>query len=242
MSYSYGKWTKYHMMMENMTLVDYLPKTQLFSETAFWKLLNEYGMVVVKPSEGKQGYGVVQVSKCGVNQYEIHYKKNKMILDSCLLHEFLDKILQKNKLHIVQQKISLATIEGNPFDIRVMVQRKKDAIEWEVTGKVAKVAEDGYFITNVVKELQTIEQAYEQSDIKGIDFAELTIEMDNISLVTAYELQEFYPDSKVFGLDLGITADGRLFIIEANLSPSIGMFKKVNDKTIYQRIKEFMEG
>lgn len=242
MSYSYGKWAKYHVMMENKTLVDYLPKTQLFSETAFWKHLNEYGTVVIKPSEGKQGYGVVQVSKCGLNQYGIHNQKNKMILDSCLLHEFLDKILQKNKLHIVQQRIPLATIKGNPFDIRVMVQRKKTAIEWEVTGKIVKVAEDGYFITNVVKEFQTLEQAYEKSDIEGIDFAELTVEMDNISLVTAYELQEFYPDSKVFGLDMGITVDGRLFIIEANLSPSIGMFKKINDKTIYQRIKKFMEG
>jgi len=227
MSYSYGKWTKYHMMMENSTLVGYLPKTLILSQAGFWELLEDHGAVVIKPSEGSQGYGVVQVSKVGENRYEMHSNRNKIICGRIDVEEFLDKEKYGRKLYLVQQKIPLATVEECPFDLRVMVEREKDSIEWKVTGKLAKVAKNGYFITNIAKEILSVEQVFEKSSIKDIDFHLLNTEIDNIALLTAYELGEYYQSSRLIGLDIGLTNSGDLYIIEANLKPSRGMFKKL---------------
>jgi glutathione synthase/RimK-type ligase-like ATP-grasp enzyme len=228
MSYSYGKWTKYHIMKEDNMLVGYLPKTFILTKGAFWKLLHENGTVIIKPSEGSQGYGVVQVSVIGESRYEIHKNRSKIICGEKDLEEFLDKEKYGRKLYLVQQKIPLATVEDCPFDIRVMVEREENTIEWKVTGKLAKVATKGYFITNIAKAILTLEQAIERSSIKDIEVNLLNTEIDNIALLTAYLLGEYYSNSRVIGLDIGITNTGDLYIIEANLKPSRAMFKRLD--------------
>ncbi|MEH7076598.1 YheC/YheD family protein [Neobacillus drentensis] len=227
MSYSYGKWTKYQIMKDNPILVGYLPKTVILSRGNFWELIEENEAVVIKPSGGSQGYGVVQITKIGEDSYEIHSDRNKMICGKNGIEEFLDKEKYGRKLYLVQQKIPLATIEQCPFDIRVMVEKEVDSIEWKVTGKLAKVAKNGYFITNIAKAILTLEQALEDSSIKDIDIQLLNTEIDNIALLTAYELGEYYQSSRIIGLDIGLTNNGDFYIIEANLKPSRGMFKKL---------------
>jgi glutathione synthase/RimK-type ligase-like ATP-grasp enzyme len=215
-------------MKEDHTLVGYLPKTFVLSHATFWKLLPENGTVIIKPSEGSQGYGVVQVSQVGENKYEIHTNRERIVCGLKELEEFLDKEKYRRKLYLVQQKIPLATVEACPFDIRVMVERKENSIEWHVTGKLAKVAKKGYFITNIANAFLTVEQALEKSSIKDIDPNLLNIEIENISLLTAYQLGEYYQGSRLLGLDIGLTNSGDIYIIEANLKPSRAMFKKLD--------------
>jgi hypothetical protein len=81
-------------------------------------------------------------------------------------------------------------VDDCPFDIRVMVEKAENSIEWRVTGKLAKVAKNGYFITNIAKAILTVERALEQSSIKDIDVMLLNTEIDNIALVTAYQLEK----------------------------------------------------
>ncbi|MDI4649689.1 hypothetical protein KB449_32475 [Cohnella sp. F6_2S_P_1] len=56
----------------------------------------------------------------------------------------------KGRGYIVQRRLQLARIQRKPFDIRVMVQRKKGhSSNWNTTGSYAKVAARGYLVTNV---------------------------------------------------------------------------------------------
>lgn len=217
------------MMKEDHTLGGYLPETFLLSDSVFWKQLSDFGALIIKPSEGSRGYGVVQVSQLGENRFEIHSNNSKLICDRNGLEGFLDKEKYSRKLYVLQKKIPLATVEGSPFDIRVMVERKKDSNQWQVTGRLAKVAAKGYFITNIAREILTLNQAFERSSIKDIDIPIITAELDSISLLTAYQLQEYYPGANVLGLDIGITNTGDIYIIEANLKPSRAMFRRLKE-------------
>lgn len=229
MNFSYGKWTKYHIMKEDETLVGYLPKTNLLSEAAFWDHLNENSTVVIKPSEASQGYGIVLISRLGDNRYEIHSQNSRVISDKKDIEDLLDKEKYFRKVYIIQEKIPLAKVDGCPFDIRVMVERQKESNEWHVTGKLAKVAAKGYFITNVAKEILTLNQAIERSAINEINVDILNTEIESISLLTAYQIGEYYPRSLIIGLDIGITDTGELYIIEANLKPSRAIFNRIKE-------------
>jgi len=207
-------------MKEDKVLSGFLPETQLFSEAAFWEQIDYYGSVVMKPSEGAKGYGVVNVSKLSDNQYKLHSQGSKMILPKNLLEDFLNEKRYKRKLHIVQETVPLAEIGGCPFDLRVIVQRRKHSAEWQVTGKMVKLAADGYFITNVAKEILIIKEAIERSTIEDINVNKLEKAINQISLRTAKQLEQYYLESRIIGLDIGLTNQGHLYIIEANLRPS----------------------
>jgi glutathione synthase/RimK-type ligase-like ATP-grasp enzyme len=239
MTYSYGKWTKYQLMKGEENLVWYLPETIVFSVDSFWALLEKFGAIVMKPNEGSQGYGVVQISKLEEGNYEIHSHNRKRMVDRNKLEEFLAREKYARKLYIVQEKIPLARINHCPFDIRVMVQRKQGEEEWHVTGKAVKVADEGFFITNVAKEILMLNQALERSHIENINLEAINTEIDNLSLWTAAKLGTYYQNSRMIGLDIGITSKGQLYIIEANLKPSIGLFKKFLDKQMLRNIRDF---
>jgi glutathione synthase/RimK-type ligase-like ATP-grasp enzyme len=217
-------------MKEDDALAGYLPETHTLTETDFWRMLNQFGAVVIKPSEGSRGYGVLQVTKLRENRFEIHTGNTKINCERRGLAEFLDKDKYRRKMYIVQEKIPLATMEDRPFDIRVMVQRQEDANEWNVTGKLVKVAAKGYFITNVKPEILPLNEAFEKSSLlEDIDFQVISDKLDIIAILTAYQLEEYYPNSQIFGLDIGITDKGKLYIIEANLKPSWALFKKLKE-------------
>jgi hypothetical protein len=55
----------------------------------------------------------------------------------------------------------------------------------------------------------------------------------------AAKLGAYYQNSRMIGLDIGITSKGQLYIIEANLKPGIGIFKKFLDKKILRNFRDF---
>jgi glutathione synthase/RimK-type ligase-like ATP-grasp enzyme len=219
MNFSYGKWTKYQIMKEDPILCDYLPETRLFSSNHFWEFLDLYGEVVIKPSEGARGYGVIHVEMQGDNRYALHGNNLMFSVDKTTLNSFLNEKRFHHKLHIVQQVVPLALIEGSPFDIRVVVKRSPDTNQWKVKRKLARIAAEGYFITNVTKEILPLNEAIERTSANGIQLELLNKELDYLALKTARKLQEYYPVPRTIGIDIGFTQDNELYIIEANLRP-----------------------
>lgn len=238
MQMSKGKWTKYILMKDDEELSLYLPETKQLTEEALWEFLEKYNDVIIKPSRGHYGRGVVKVTALGEDQYEIHYENKKVTLTGknetfdCLKENYLQK-----RLNIVQQRVRLASINGCPFDLRVMVQRKTDSTTWVITGIAAKVASAGFIVTNIAKKILPAETALEQAGLKEIDLIINRIHL--ISLTTAERLQEFYPERRSFGIDIGLDQNGGIWIIEVNVLPTISLFKFLEDQTIYERIKNY---
>ncbi|MBP1934802.1 YheC/YheD family protein [Ammoniphilus resinae] len=236
---SKSKWSKYKLMLQDKELVAHLPETELFTESMLWQFLDKYNQVIVKPSRGSRGYGVIQVSSLGDDQYEIHAENTrKTIKGRKETYEYLvARHLRRKKRYIVQQRIPLATINGCPIDLRVMVQRKKGSSEWVVTGKLVKVANRGFIVTNLAKALLPVDQAISMSSIKDYPLDSLVTTMDQISLRASEELVKSFPNQRTIGYDIGIDQNGQVWIIEANFSPMISLFRRLGDREMYRRIR-----
>lgn len=242
MGTSVGKWTKYTLMKKVEVISSCLPETQLFSEKSLWEFIDKYNEVVFKPSRGDHGRGVILVTPLGSEQYELHEGYDKIILTGkTQTFDYLMGRVKKRGTHIVQQRIHFSNANGRAFDLRAIVQRAKNSSLWEVTGIIGRAACDGFFITNVVVELLTAEQAIASSELYSRPANDILKEINNIALITAEHLEKYYKKYTTISVDMALDKDEKLWIIEVNLDPSIYIFKLLKDKSMYNRIIKYMK-
>ena len=234
---SESKLTKYYVLRASSTLSGALPRTRLFSKRALYDFLDRYSKVIAKPAAGSGGAGVILVTGLGRSKYRIQRgAKRKTKHSKKSTYKYLRKKI--NSRYLVQRGISLARVSGSLFDVRVMVQRKSGQ-PWVVTGMLAKVAGRGYIITNIKRsggKVLPLSTALHRSNIRGASPAAVIARMRQVALLAAQRLSRYYTSQRVFGLDMGVDAKGRVWIIEANLRPDISLFLKLADKSMYRTI------
>lgn len=240
-----NKWQKYRYLQKYKPLAPYIPETRIMSEQAFWELLAKYGHVMVKPIWGSRGRGVIQVSLTGVSRYELHNENNRTTLwREADVNNYIRGVMGTDE-YMVQQRVERPKINGRPFDMRVIIQRKLHSPEWKVTGKVIKVAGEGYVVSNISRsngKVLKFKPGIEQSSIRHLSARQLESEIDRIALLSAKRLSSYFPGHRIYGLDIGLDTNGHIWIIEANLYPSRSHFLKLKDKTMYYRIIRYKNG
>jgi YheC/D like ATP-grasp len=234
---SKSKLTKYSVLRASSSLVSALPRTRRFSKQSLSAFLDQYKKVIVKPATGSGGAGVMLVTRKAKSRYRVQRGPSHHTLHGKLeTYRYLRKKITTP--YLIQRGISLAQVNGSLFDVRVMVQRRSGS-PWVVTGMLAKVAGRGYIITNVKRSkgrVLPIRSAIQRSSIRGASASAIIARLRRIAILAANRLARYYARQKVFGLDMGIDASGRVWIIEANLRPDITLFLKLADKSMYNHI------
>lgn len=235
-----SKWTKYKLLLKSEKLSANLPETAWLSESTFWRMIDKYGEVIIKPTGSYGGNGVIRIRKKDESTYEIHDgAKKKSLTDKTQVSIYIKKKTGKN--NIVQQRIPLATVNGRPFDLRVMVQRRPHS-PWQVTGKLAKVAGKGFIVTNIRMssgKVVSVEYAIKHSALHAMRTSDLLSKLDKIALRSAALLGPSYPWVRTMGIDMAFDTEGKVWIIEVNFAPMLELFLKLKDKSIFHRIKSF---
>jgi len=234
MSIKRDKWLQYRLLRNGSSLAGRLPETQLLRKNALSKMLHHYRSVVLKPRAGSYGRDIVFIRRNGANNYRVHNESNAVTMrDTDKLHKWLRK---KHRGHgyIVQRRLQLAQIGHKPFDIRIMVQRKKGASStWNVTGSYAKVATQGYLVTNVSSRTLPVLEALK---LARIGDRSLLVQAERIARLAAERLGQRYPQLRQIGFDIGIDRNRRIWIIEGNYHPDLRPFRLLRDSSMYRRI------
>jgi glutathione synthase/RimK-type ligase-like ATP-grasp enzyme len=243
--YSRNKWLKYRFMKSSSTLKSHIPRTYRLTRSACWSLIDKYKRIIIKPIGGKRGQGVIQVTKLKNRRYEIHMENRKFrLIGYRYTYKYLKKITG-NRGYMVQRWIHRAKINYRPFDMRVIVQRRKNSSHWEVTGEVAKVAGKGYIVSNIERSRGTVLQvstAIMKSNIKKRSVSKLQRKLDKVAVLSAKRLSRIFPHQRIYGLDMALNRKGRVWVIEANLYPAMSHFQKLQDKTMLRRIMAYKRG
>ena len=242
-----NKWLKYKFM-RTKRLSPYLPKTRIMSKASFWNLLKKYRHVLIKPVKGSRGKGIIQVSSLGNDQFVIHFENRKTkVRGKEKTYQYLIKKIRSSKYrkpskYIVQRRISRPTVNGRPFDIRAIVQRRRHQKFWAVTGKIAKVAGKGYIVSNISRSngmVMPLKKAIQKSSLKHFSVRKIESKLNKVTILTARRLETFFTGHRIYGLDLALDKKGHVWIIEANLFPILSHFRKMKDKTMYRRIMAY---
>lgn len=218
----YGKDTIHHMLVKDPQLADALPHTVRATPVSIRSMLNQYGDLVLKPCNGSIGIGIMRLQNShGLGR--LTYSRSSpsakgwrtITLAEGALHPLIYQRIRRAPF-VVQERIPLAEYHGRPFDIRVTVQRGGSG-SWEIAGMFAKTSPPQSFVSNIAQG----GSAYQVTDILRHCMPETligaTIErMAEFSIRIACTLSLSIPYAADFGLDIGITNDGRLFFIECN--------------------------
>jgi hypothetical protein len=239
-----SKWLKYGFMKKSGRIAAHLPETKLFSRIAFLQMLDKYGQIIVKPVLGSRGARVKMITALGRDVYEFHLENHKTVIrGKDAIYEHVKRHVQESgRRHLVQRRIKLATVRRRPFDMRVVVQRRTASGRWRVTGKLAKIAGEGYIVTNITRsggEVMRLTEAIRRSSLGGRPAGTLTREVKRVALLSAQRLGKLYRGHRIFGLDMGFDKRGKVWVIEANLRPMMSHFKKLGDPKMYRRIRSY---
>ncbi|MGD8190856.1 YheC/YheD family protein [Brevibacillus ginsengisoli] len=239
------KWSKYLLLKRSRHLTHYMPETRWMTRKAFWRMLSKYGQVILKPVNGSGGAGVIKVSSLGNHYYHIHSENRKVMVKGkdMMFHNLISKM--RSLAYMVQRYIPLAKINNRPFDMRFIVQRKRDSNHWNITAKAAKVAGKGYIVTNNTRskgKMMHVRAALKKSSLKGRSHRMILSNLNSVALMSAYRLMAAFPAHRIYGMDMGLDKNGRLWIIETNHFPAISHFRKLGNKAMIRRIRAYKYG
>ncbi|MCZ8515781.1 YheC/YheD family protein [Paenibacillus filicis] len=242
MSATKNKWLKYKLLRNYKPLASHVPETKRMTRDALWRLVRKYTHVIIKPVWGSRGRGVIQISSLGNNHYAVHYENVRTTIHGKeQTYRYIKGIIGSTS-YMVQRRISRPTIGGRPFDLRVIIQRKRNSAAWVVTGKVAKVAGRGYIVSNNGRSKGTllpVPTALHHSTIRHHSAMNLLSKIHRVSIRSSKHLASYFPGHRIYGLDVGVDINGKVWIIEANLYPSMSHFLKLKDRTMYRRIMSY---
>lgn len=242
---SYNKWYIYEALLEESGLKENIPETYKFTKDNFFKMLELHNEIIIKPIYGLGGKGVRKVTKMDNGGFKIHHVDVKSIIeDKNSLYDYLKDIdAKRKKSFIIQNCISLAKINGRPIDFRYIVQRKKGTTDWMITGKYARVAREGYIVTNFKSggELLSVDQAFKKSNIKDVNMQKTLQVLDQVSLLATACLSKHFKDQMIWGYDLAVDEEGHVWIIEANRFPMVERFRLFDDLSMYETIRSIKD-
>lgn len=209
----YSKYTIHQILQKKEELKNHLPFTLLLGKKSLTKMLEEYPSIYVKPVSSSIGKGIIRLDKRGEHSWIIRSSRGRKVKKS---EEVLRSLLKecRGRTYLLQEAIALAEYQGNPFDIRVSVQ-KGEGGQWVVTGMVGKVAAIGSHVTNVARggKVKSCEELFKES---GLDMKKTVNEIERVSLLIADHLDENLPSLSDVGLDIGVDQNGKPYFIEMN--------------------------
>lgn len=222
-AYRFDKWTVYQALARFQHTNSFHPESALFSSQALALFLTKYPFCYVKHIRSIGGKKVCRLERAGAfytckmgGSIIKRWKFSKI----SRLFRFLRKKFGKRL--IIQGGITLARLNGKPFDIRVLVQKDVNA-RWVISALSFRVAAPEAVVTNVAAGAQKITLAPDD-DLLGCGIA--LDSLQHMAFKTLDALEAFYGSLGEVGLDMALDNDGKLWLLEANLQPSSSGYQK----------------
>jgi len=250
MRFAMSKWDQHVLLTQNPLTADKVPKTVIYSKQNLINFIKKYGNVFVKHDTSGQGRAIFKIYKnkngdyC-INGYTIQGKSLKRCIANLnelhsVLHPFA-KFKRESGRYIIQEEIQSTTLNNEPFCIRVHVQNIKG--QWIVGGMFGKIGKN-------IASRNGIVNSYRDAQVMTVD--ELLIDHWNMdedgknqtidrlqqdALSVANLFASIYP-RREYGIDFGLTKNGKPMIFEVNTTPGIDTFAGIADNSIWKQIVE----
>ncbi|MHA0857004.1 YheC/YheD family endospore coat-associated protein [Paenibacillus sp. CMAA1364] len=229
----YGKDDVHRLLASSPALSRLLPNTHIATPTTIRSMMKQYNDIILKPCSGSIGQGIMRLHYLHSTwrlTYSISPGTGGWVTKSLTPEQLPPIVLRRISRvpFLIQQRISLAEYQGNPYDLRVTVQRGIQG-QWAITGMYAKVALSNLFVSNIAQGgvAYPVESILQDSITTYSPFY-LIRNIEQICLQMAWRLSIHLPWLADVGIDIGLTAEGVPYFIECNGRDQRYGFRKAN--------------
>lgn len=242
-----GKWEIYRSLRNDSYLSPILPPTRLFAGvTSLTDQLSRcQGGLFLKPHGGTHGKSTLHIhlhrnseekagSKLISSPLELRGRDdNNEAIHHLFPHpqegfDWIERFVG-NRRFIIQPYLALVTQEGEPFDIRVLMQ-KDESGRWDFTGMAARIGQPNSVTSNLhgggraVPVIPFLVSQFEPNHVQR-----LIKQLCEYSKYIPPLLEAQYGRISEIGLDFGIDRDARLWLLEVNSKPGRSVFKQTGE-------------
>lgn len=216
-----NKWAIYEILSTS-SLSPYIPETRkAYSGKNALSQLKAWRKMLLKPVSGSGGKGIFSLEKTASSiQARMDIGGELMERKFHSEHEteaWLDGIFHKTE-YMLQRFLNLTDSQNRPFDIRFFLQKDMEG-RWVVRGKGIRRGKMGGLLSNLNAggEVMAFDEFIHSLDQKTKKF--LLIEMREILMKVPHALEMAFPPLFELGIDLGISKDRAIWILDTNSKP-----------------------
>lgn len=238
-----SKWAKTEALLASAELRGYVPDTRKFDKRTVRAMLDEYGMIYVKPVNGTFGRGVIRLERPPEPEEGCTLQAGERSQTFASFDAAYAALLARKRPrpYLAQQGIELLKLNGRRFDFRVMVQMSP-AGHWETTGIIGRLAHPRRIVTNyhaggTPMPMETLMKAHlEAAGRTGEDYRR---ELSELGTKVAATLGRRFPGLKEIGIDIAVDTKLKPWILEVNTRPDPYIFLRLPDRSVYRRIRRY---
>ncbi|ACB85792.1 YheC/YheD family protein [Natranaerobius thermophilus] len=203
-----GKYTKY-----------LIPTKKVDSIKTIEEFINNYQTVIIKPSKGRQGKGVIYIEK-KKDHYLLIKDQGKKHLHKKEFIKFANKLIAKK--YLVQKYVYCRTEEGFPFDFRIVTQRDGKG-NWVLATSYARIGKDRSLVTANISRGGMVAN-FKHTLIKelGLKKADKYEEyIQQLALNISKHVNKLYKhEIDELGVDIAVDNNENIWLFEVNTGPS----------------------
>ncbi|ADG81965.1 YheC/YheD family protein [Thermincola potens] len=217
-----NKWSIYRILASYRFTKNLLPETHKWSIENFRAMLQKYPTLYIKPVDNSLGIGIFRITHEKEQNQIILWDANKN--QTAFTHDNLIRAWSDlpfhNSPYLIQKGISLAQVDGRPFDFRVLYQKDKNG-QWKKTGFAARIAGEGSITTHVMYGGCRAPGYHLLKQVYGKKNAQLLLnKLSRIGRIVPALIERALKEQ--FGemeFDIGIDKKGKIWVFEVNSKP-----------------------
>jgi glutathione synthase/RimK-type ligase-like ATP-grasp enzyme len=234
-----SKVKKHRILSRYPAIRRHLPETYLLSQQTLFRLLRKYPDLYLKPVHGTGGSGIIRIRR-GSHAYHVQTgTTNTIVRDRRKLYSVVTQ-LTRRKRYLIQQGISLLTINRRPLDYRLLLL--KPGRTWNAMGIMGRWAAPNKIVTNYCRGGKPITLCSSLRRSQGLSSRQcrkMEQRICELGLQVAKAMGNPY-SMRELGLDLGIDQKQRIWLLEVNTRPRFKLFRYHRDRTLYRRIAGYV--
>lgn len=220
----FDKWILHHDLMRSTQVRRYLPvSAQWGNRRTFFTLLRRFPLLYLKPVNGKAGQNMIRITRRTDKRFDILYQTTRGIYRSHLTDP--DRLFQRlqaligSRPYLLQQGIQLASCDGRPFDLRVLLQKGATG-RWGITGIGTRLAGRNAISTHVPMGGKIGDTSKVLRRVFGADHQKIRRQVEGIALQLASQIERAQnANLGEMSMDIGVDTKGRIWFFEANAKP-----------------------